>query len=388
MVFRIGEPISIWRTHGGLYAWSNGRAKKATTLRISPHGVGVGHSELVSIYEIVRTWHGLRHRRVSADDVSPGTQLYLNAFSGPNITISEIQDVYSGTRVAAVAPGRPHLVYTDQLAWLLPEGNPAESRPLLAEGWDGAQVSFTPSGVEQVVLLDHVDEGVRARTSWVNDHAPGWQPVLEKLADQLHAANSMTGLSDARASIDGSMVVRLNNVPVDRTGRAPEDFERIVRQLTGDTSSRCMVCGEFAVPWLEPGVVPSTQQSYCVDHMSPTSTRLLPAQSAGDLPPRLRNERTRVDPGWYALITELDSELSKYGDYWFQSCTQVLGRLNFRVSCPVSLSDAERYETVRRIGDAIDRSETICEHCGRSGALRESPWLHVCCGHCESAVST
>jgi len=93
------------------------------------------------------------------------------------------------------------------------------------------------------------------------------------------------------------------------------------------------------------------------------------------------NKSITCGPGWYALIDELSSKLEKMiieldlPKYDRPVATQIkekYGTLRFYLSTETDeMSDA--------IEEADEKSETICEVCGKEGKLYDTGWYVVRC---------
>ena len=97
---------------------------------------------------------------------------------------------------------------------------------------------------------------------------------------------------------------------------------------------------------------------------------------AGDKPYVL-TVRDHVPPGWFGLVKELVEDLIRHG--WDRRLFQVkekFGALRFYISY-------EDKALVDKTIEARDRSETICQECGKPGTMLEDHgWYSTLCTGC------
>ena len=84
--------------------------------------------------------------------------------------------------------------------------------------------------------------------------------------------------------------------------------------------------------------------------------------------------------GWFALLDELCSKLSKFESVVFEQIKEKFGGLTIYISCEEHDFD----QAHELIGEYYDKSKTVCETCGKPGQIRKGSWIHVACDDCHN----
>jgi hypothetical protein len=90
------------------------------------------------------------------------------------------------------------------------------------------------------------------------------------------------------------------------------------------------------------------------------------------------------EPGWDDLLLEVNEGLAVLDpDYQICQAKEKFGGLRYYITCSDDLYKLEgndvRDAMYRIIGEAEERSFTICEYCGRPGTTRSGSWIKTLC---------
>lgn len=92
-------------------------------------------------------------------------------------------------------------------------------------------------------------------------------------------------------------------------------------------------------------------------------------------------ETIDVGPGWFDLITRLDTQLARLSPgYVVEQCKTKYGSLRYYAR-PEDADDVDLQMTFNEIiRDAEDQSTSICEECGRPGQqITSHGWIRTLC---------
>lgn len=90
------------------------------------------------------------------------------------------------------------------------------------------------------------------------------------------------------------------------------------------------------------------------------------------------------EPGWDDLLLEADMKLALHDPgYEIQQVKEKFGGLRFYFTCSDDLYKLDNNDVrdamYRIVGDAEERSTTICELCGQPGKPRRLSWIKTLC---------
>jgi len=90
------------------------------------------------------------------------------------------------------------------------------------------------------------------------------------------------------------------------------------------------------------------------------------------------------EPGWDDLLLEVNERLAVLDPgYEINQVKEKFGGLRYYITCSDDLYRLEgndvRDAMYRIIGEAEDRSTTICEYCGQPGKARSLSWIKTLC---------
>lgn len=387
MADRITEPVYVWRTDGGFHVLLSGRTGKLCTLREGPYGVHVDSARLSAHSEVIYTRFGKRYRQIDPGDVRAGMVVHIETVRDGWVQTSLIQESYAGVRVKEITADDLFLVFDEHRASLVPGKDPSASIPLLAEGWTGAAGPlWEPENGDQRIIIrvekfdNHVGDSAR-----LNDNCPGWEPLIRTLHTQLEAAGGVK-VTGVWSGSDGELTVRL-----DRLHSRDHDHVQAVRDIVREAGlaarRTCLQCGEQGSirklagrrgePFGYALCDPCALGKYMRDEVS------FPIPDWTTLPEGTDLDAIMVEPGWWALLSELRSLAGVLAPVERMYAQQRGGRLRARIDLPHALDDEIKAQVHALIVEYEERAAALCEHCGDPGRLSNAPWTHTCCGECD-----